>query len=59
MQTKIYELKLHETVKEGDFKITRVPKGWIYLQIVEGRISAVFVPFHDEFKNAKSGFDLR
>jgi len=46
----IYDLKLHESVfiKQGldDFKITRVPGGWIYRHID----NSVFVPFNNEFQ---------
>jgi len=59
MITKIYELKLNESVKEGDSKITRVPGGWVYLQNEDEKISMVFVPFHKEFDSKGTSFDIR
>ena len=29
-ETKFYELKMHETIIEGNFEITKVMDGWIY-----------------------------
>lgn len=55
----IYDLQLNESVEEGDFKITRVPGGWIYLQNLSGGISSVFVSFHNEFDFKKRAPKIR
>lgn len=47
----IYELELHEhTYQENDnFKVTRVPGGWIY-RMHGKNYSSVFIPFNNEFQ---------
>lgn len=45
----IYSLSLHESLVEGNLKITRVPGGWIYLSIYESHISSLFVPMNKEY----------
>jgi hypothetical protein len=57
--TSIYDLQLNESVEEEDFKITRVPGGWIYLKNLDGGISTVFVPFHNEFDFKKRAPEIR
>ncbi len=53
METKIYELKLHQTIKiptNGfDYEILRVAGGWIYTSGGSTGKSSVFVPFDNEF----------
>ena len=60
---KVYEMELHDTTHPaGDFKIIRVPGGWIYrfyeinqVTMADGTWSenyfcdSVFVPFDNEF----------
>ena len=49
---KLYEMELHENIKDGAVLITRVPGGWIY-EIPRGntmRITSQFIPFNKEFK---------
>ncbi len=48
----IYTLKMNESGRFGKWNVTRVPGGWIYLQVEHDRgvaITAVFVPFDNEF----------
>ena len=61
----LYDLKLHETlaVHGGTLIATRVPGGWIYMQVCDTRVhsddtggyvaSSVFVPLSDEFRPVK------
>lgn len=52
-QSEIYNMKLHQArrILRDDIRVIRVPGGWIYESIDEGKVSAaVFVPFNDEFQ---------
>ena len=40
---RLYDMKLHDTIEFERWYVTRVPGGWIYLNISGG--SAVFVPY--------------
>lgn len=43
----LYSLNLNEVIdREGEPKVMRVPGGWIYFTSQ----GAVFVPYHEEFK---------
>ena len=51
-EKKLYEMKLHECIKSdkcGGVWITRVPGGWIYMDIINETPASVFVPFNNEF----------
>ncbi len=42
---KIYELKINEQIEIKDYKIIRVPGGWIYTCISTGCGFSTFIPF--------------
>lgn len=60
---KLYEMKLHDAVEEGNLNVVRVPGGWIYsltYQVTykglmgssgatQAYISTVFVPYSEEY----------
>jgi hypothetical protein len=46
----IYDLKLHEKIRIGDFTIYRLPGGWIYQSMIWD--GSIFIPYNDEFKEA-------
>lgn len=48
----IYELELHESTGGDNYRITRVPGGWVY-QIQsweELSMAMTFVPYNNEFE---------
>ena len=48
----IYDLELHEDLLiHGLLNVVRVPGGWIYESLSDGDVSAVFVPFNNEFES--------
>jgi len=55
MQDKIYQMKLHETIRMGDkgfdALITRVAGGWLYTMEIGGNYigTTTFVRFDNEF----------
>ncbi len=50
----IYDLKLHEQLKISTcIYVTRVPGGWLYDYYEDGQKTACFVPYSNEFIEAK------
>jgi len=50
----IYSLELHDDIEVCDDTLCmRVPGGWIYTIHAHVGVSAVFVPFNDEFLRSK------
>lgn len=49
MNKTIYEMELHDELRDSSWYITRVAGGWIYMHIEAG-MSPVFVPWHNEFQ---------
>jgi len=45
----IYNVKLHEEIKEGNSYILRVAGGWIYTDTRADEARGIFVPFNNEF----------
>ncbi|KGO88396.1 hypothetical protein Q765_00320 [Flavobacterium rivuli WB 3.3-2 = DSM 21788] len=59
----IYDLGLHESTKivsklgtqsNVEYKVTRVPGGWLYSTVAQTGRAAVFVPYNDEFKKIQT-----
>ena len=62
MSDSLYKMKLHEELcpnTKAAISIVRVPGGWIYSTYYDvencGNVSAVFVPFHNEFEGDNKG----
>jgi hypothetical protein len=49
----IYNMKLHEIQTFNEFKVVRVPGGWLYITKFFADTSAVFVPFNNEFEKRR------
>ena len=55
MRQDIYKMGLHGQVDVGNYRVVRVPGGWIYYLDKEligevGQTVATFVPYNEEFK---------
>ena len=51
MEKNIYTIKLHETIQQGSYLVTRVPGGWIYSSATS--VESAFVPYNKEFIKIK------
>ena len=52
----LYELDLFESLSDYSKTFIRVPGGWVFkARTMKGNISTCFVPYNEEFKEAKNG----
>lgn len=57
---KLYGMKLHDILHQGDYEILRVPGGWVYTRFTESGAggntpSSSFVPFDNDLMPAHQG----
>ena len=57
---KLYGMKLHDILHQGDYDILRVPGGWVYTRFSDTGAggysqSGVFVPFNNDLMQAHKG----
>ena len=55
---RLHTMKLHEVMDdtEWEYKIIKVPGGWMYTELVTN--SSVFVPYNDQFHPSKETSQL-